>query len=185
MLDLKFIQKNPEIVEEAIRKRRMDLDIGEFLTLDEKRKSIIQEVELLRNKLNTESKEVGKLKAKGEDVSSKVEELSKLSNKIKELEKQKKELEKALFDLRARIPNIPAPDVPEGDSDQDNVEVKKWGEKPSFDFEPKPHWDIGVNLKGLDFERASKISGARFALYFGWAARLERALINFMLDVQT
>ena len=185
MLDLKFIQKNPEIVEEAIRKRRMDLDIGEFLTLDEKRKAIIQEVELLRNKLNTESKEVGKLKSKGEDVSSKVEELSKLSNKIKELEKQKKELEKALFDLRARIPNIPAPDVPEGDSDQDNVEVKKWGEKPSFDFEPKPHWDIGVNLKGLDFERASKISGARFALYFGWAARLERALINFMLDVQT
>ena len=185
MLDLKFIQKNPEVVQEAIRKRRMDLNIQDFLKLDEKRKSIIQEVEKLRNQLNTESKEVGKLKAKGQDVSEKVKKLSLISDKIKELEKEKKKVEKELFDFRAQIPNIPAKDVPEGDSDEDNVEIKKWGTKPEFDFEPKPHWDIGTNLKGLDFERAAKLAGSRFALYFGWAARLERALINFMLDVQT
>ncbi|GAB6162001.1 serine--tRNA ligase [Desulfothermus naphthae] len=185
MLDLKFIQKNPEVVQAAIRKRRMDLNIQDFLKLDEKRKSIIQEVEKLRNQLNTESKEVGKLKAKGQDVSEKVKKLSLISDKIKELEKEKKKVEKELFDFRAQIPNIPAKDVPEGDSDEDNVEIKKWGTKPEFDFEPKPHWDIGTNLKGLDFERAAKLAGSRFALYFGWAARLERALINFMLDVQT
>ena len=185
MLDLKFIQKNPEVVQEAIRKRRMDLNIQDFLKLDEKRKSIIQEVEKLRNQLNTESKEVGKLKAKGQDVSEKVKKLSLISDKIKELEKEKKKVEKELFDFRAQIPNIPAKDVPEGDSDEDNVEIKKWGTKPEFDFEPKPHWDLGTNLKGLDFERAAKLAGSRFALYFGWAARLERALINFMLDVQT
>lgn len=185
MLDLKFIQKNPEVVQEAIRKRRMDLNIQDFLKLDEKRKSIIQEVEKLRNQLNTESKEVGKLKAKGQDVSEKVKKLSLISDKIKELEKEKKKVEKELFDFRAQIPNIPAKDVPEGDSDEDNVEIKKWGTKPEFDFEPKPHWEIGTNLKGLDFERAAKLAGSRFALYFGWAARLERALINFMLDVQT
>ena len=185
MLDLKFIQKNPEVLQEAIRKRRMDLNIQDFLKLDEKRKSIIQEVEKLRNQLNTESKEVGKLKAKGEDVSEKVKKLSLISDKIKELEKEKKKVEKELFDFRAQIPNIPAKDVPEGDSDEDNVEIKKWGTKPEFDFEPKPHWEIGTNLKGLDFERAAKLAGSRFALYFGWAARLERALINFMLDVQT
>lgn len=185
MLDLKFIQKNPEVVQETIRKRRMDLNIQDFLKLDEKRKSIIQEVEKLRNQLNTESKEVGKLKAKGQDVSEKVKKLSLISDKIKELEKEKKKVEKELFDFRAQIPNIPAKDVPEGDSDEDNVEIKKWGTKPEFDFEPKPHWDLGTNLKGLDFERAAKLAGSRFALYFGWAARLERALINFMLDVQT
>ncbi|GAB6888484.1 serine--tRNA ligase [Desulfothermus okinawensis JCM 13304] len=185
MLDLKFIQKNPEIVQEAIRKRRMDLDIKDFLNLDNKRKSIIQEVEKLRNQLNTESKEVGKLKSKGEDVSDKVKELSVISDRIKELEKEKKEIEKELFDFRARIPNIPAPDVPEGDSDQDNIEINKWGTKPEFNFDPKPHWEVGTDLKGLDFERAAKLAGSRFALYFGWAARLERALINFMLDVQT
>ncbi|WP_461834551.1 serine--tRNA ligase [Desulfothermus sp.] len=185
MLDLKFIQKNPEVVQEAIRKRRMDLNIQDFLKLDEKRKSIIQEVEKLRNQLNTESKEVGKLKAKGQDVSEKVKKLSLISDKIKELEREKKKVEKELFDFRAQIPNIPAKDVPEGDSDEHNVEIKKWGTKPEFDFEPKPHWDIGTNLKGLDFERAAKLAGSRFALYFGWAARLERALINFMLDVQT
>ncbi len=185
MLDLKFIQKNPHIVQEAIRKRRMDLNIEDFLSLDEKRKSIIREVEALRKELNSKSKEVGKLKAKGIDVSEMVKELSIVSDRIKSLEKEKKEVEDKLFDFRARIPNIPAPDVPEGDSDKDNVEIKKWGEMPEFDFEPKPHWEIGIGLKGLDFERAAKIAGSRFALYFKWAARLERALINFMLDVQT
>lgn len=185
MLDLKFIQKNPEIVQEAIRKRRMNLNIQEFLALDEKRRAIIQEEENLRMKLNAQSKEVAKLKSKGEDASFLVGELSKISDKIKELEKEKKSVEKELFDFRARIPNIPAPDVPEGDDDKDNIEIKKWGKKPEFDFEPLPHWDIGTNLKGLDFERAAKLAGARFALYFSWAARLERALINFMLDTHT
>ncbi len=185
MLDLKFIQKNPELVQEAIRKRKMDISIEEFLKLDARRKDLIQKVEGLRKKLNTESREVGKLKAKGEKVEDKVKELSRLSERIKNLEKEKKELENALFDFRARIPNIPAPEVPEGDSDEDNIEVRKWGKPPKFDFQPLPHWDIGVKLKGLDFERAAKIAGSRFTLYMGWAARLERALINFMLDIHT
>ncbi len=185
MLDLKFIQKNPEKVQEALRKRRVDLNIQDFLALDEKRRSIIQEVEALRRQLNAQSKEVAKLKSKGEDASNLVDELSKISDKIKKLEKEKKQIEKELFDFRARIPNILAPDVPEGDDEKDNVEIKKWGEKPNFDFEPLPHWDIGTKLKGLDFERAAKLAGSRFALYFSWAARLERALINFMLDVHT
>ncbi len=185
MLDLKFIQKNPEVVQEAIKKRRMDLSIEDFLKLDSERKSLIQEVESLRSQLNTQSREVGRLKAKGEDVTERVRELGELSERIKGLEKKKKEIEARLFDIRARIPNIPAEDVPEGDSDEDNVEIKRWGERPHFDFEPRAHWDIGNNLKGLDFERAAKIAGSRFTLYFGWAARLERALINFMLDIHT
>lgn len=185
MLDLKFIQNNPDKVQEALRKRRMDFNINDFIELDKKRRALIQEEEQLRMKLNIQSKEVAKLKSKGEDASLLVSELSIISDKIKKLEKEKKEIEKKLFDLRARIPNIPAPEVPEGDDEKDNVEVKKWGEKPQFDFDPLPHWDIGQRLKGLDFERATKLAGARFALYFSWAARLERALINFMLDVHT
>ncbi len=185
MLDLKFIEQNPDIIKRALEKRKVDVDIDGFLEMCNKRKSLIQRVESLRARLNKESKELGRLKAKGVDIQDKARELSQLSDEIKEIEKQRKDIEATIFDIRSQIPNIPAPDVPEGDSDEDNVEIKKWGKRPEFSFEPRPHWDVGASLGGLDFERASKIAGARFALYFDWAARLERALINFMLDVQT
>ncbi len=185
MLDLKFIQKNPHLVQEAINKRQLSINIEEFLELDKERRKVTQEVEELRRKRNLASSEVGKLKKEGKDISEKVKELSVLSEKIKELEAKKKELDEKIYIFRLNIPNIPAPDVPVGKSEEDNVEVKKWGDKPNFSFEPKPHWEIGTKLGGLDFKRASKITGARFVVYWKWAAKLERALINFMIDVHT
>ncbi len=185
MLDLKFIQNNPEIVQKSLQNRRVDLNIQDFLDLDKKRREIIKEVEHLRNERNTASQEVGRLKRQGLDADEYMSRLSHVSNRIKELDIQKKELEDQIQNIRLSIPNIPHKDVPIGDSDEDNLEIKKWGKKPEFSFEPQPHWILGAQLGGLDFERATKIAGSRFALYWGWAAKLERALINFMLDVQT
>ncbi len=185
MLDLKFIQKNPEIVNQALKNRGSDIDIHEFLSLDERRRQIIQEVEDLRHKKNQASAEVGNLKQQGLNAEEQIARLSSISEKIKELDIQKKDSEERLRYLRLSIPNIPANDVPVGDSDDDNLEIKTWGTKPEFSFTPQPHWVLGSKLGGLDFERASKITGSRFAIYWGWAAQLERALINFMLDIQT
>ncbi|MFO8031256.1 MAG: serine--tRNA ligase [Desulfohalobiaceae bacterium] len=184
MLDLKFIQKNPEIVREALRKRKMDLDLDYFLELDQNRRKLVQEVEELRQERNQASTEVGELKKKGQDASEQISRLSLVGERIKDLEYRRKELEEELRSLRLSIANVPHPDVPEGDSDQENLEVKKWGHKPGFSFHPQPHWELGAKLGGLDFERAAKITGSRFALYWGWAAKMERALINFMLDIQ-
>ncbi len=185
MLDLKFIQKNPDLVQKAIDKRYLDISIKDFLELDKERRDITQKVEELRRKRNSASSEVAKLKREKKDISQKVQELSLLSDKIKELESKKKELDEKIFQFRLNIPNIPAQDVPVGKSEDENEEIKKWGNIPQFSFEPKPHWEIGSILNGLDFKRASKITGARFVLYWDWAAKLERALINFMLDVHT
>lgn len=184
MLDLKFIQKNQDIVRDALRKRGSDLDLDQFLELDQNRRKLVQEVEELRQERNQASAEVGELKKKGQDASEQISRLSLVGDRIKELEARRKELEEEIRSLRLSIANIPHPDVPEGDSDEDNLQVKKWGFKPEFHFQPKPHWELGPELRGLDFERAAKITGSRFALYWGWAARMERALINFMLDIQ-
>jgi seryl-tRNA synthetase len=125
------------------------------------------------------------LKKNGEDASEQIDHLSKISDRIKELDTRKKDCEERLQTIRLAIPNIPDEDVPAGDSDEDNVQVRRWGDLPGFGFEPKPHWELGPELGGLDFERAAKITGSRFAVYWSWAARLERALINFMLELQT
>ena len=185
MLDLKFMQRQPEVIREALNARAVDLDFDHFLALDAKRKELVQEVEDLRHERNQASTEVAELKKKGQDASSHISRLSAVSERIKELDVQRKEIEQEMDDLRLSIPNIPHPDVPTGATEEDNLEVKTWGTPPAFDFSPRSHWDLGPLLGGLDFERAAKITGSRFALAWGWAARLERALISFMLDIQT
>mgnify|MGYP000182061114 CR=1 FL=1 len=185
MLDLRFIRRNPELVQDALNRRGEDVSIQEFLQLDEERRSVIQDVEELRRQRNQASEEVAQLKKEGEEASERIDQLSRISDRIKELEATKKDREERLQEMRLAIPNIPEDVVPTGDSDEDNIEVRRWGELPSFSFEPKPHWELGPELGGLDFERAAKITGSRFAVYWSWAARLERALINFMLELQT
>jgi len=185
MLDLRFIRKNPDLVREALAKRGEELSVDDFLEMDEERRTVIQEEEELRRERNQASEDVARLKKNGEDASEYIDHLSRISDRIKELETTKKDCEERLWKIRVAIPNIPQEDVPTGDSDEDNVEVRRWGDPPEFGFEPKPHWELGPELGGLDFERAAKITGSRFAVYWGWAARLERALINFMLELQT
>ncbi|NLY77664.1 MAG: serine--tRNA ligase [Tissierellia bacterium] len=183
MLDIKRIRSNPEYVKEALRKRQGDYNIDKVLEIDKNRRNVITEMEQMKAKQNQVSKEIPKLKKEGKDVSDVLEEMRKLSDNIKELDNQVKELDNQLRDELLGIPNIPHESVAEGKSDEDNVEVRKWGEPTSFDFEPKAHWDLGVELNILDFERASKLTGARFSLFKGKGALLERALINFMIDL--
>lgn len=183
MLDIKRIRSNPEYVKEALRKRQGDYNIDKVLEIDKNRRNVITEMEQMKAKQNQVSKEIPKLKKEGKDVSDVLEEMRKLSDSIKELDNQVKELDNQLRDELLGIPNIPHESVAEGKSDEDNVEVRKWGEPTSFDFEPKAHWDLGVELNILDFERASKLTGARFSLFKGKGALLERALINFMIDL--
>ena len=185
MLDLKFMQQHPELVQEALDKRKTGLQMSDFLSLDNRRKEIIREVEDLRRLRNQASDTVAQLKKQGADAQSQITELSRVSQKIKDLDADKRSVEEKLQDFRLSVPNIPHPDVPLGDTDEDNRIIKHWGEQPKFSFTPKAHWELGPELNGLDFERGAKITGSRFTLYWGWAARLERALLNFMLDIQT
>ena len=185
MLDLKFLQQQPEQVQEGLDKRKSDLLMSDFLALDSQRKDLIHQVEELRRVRNQASDAVSELKKQGADAQSQIAELSHVAKKIKDLDVQKKTIETQLLDFRLAVPNIPHPDVPPGNSDEDNRIVKHWGQPPEFTFTPKAHWELGAELKGLDFERGAKITGSRFTLYWGWAARLERALLNFMLDIQT
>ncbi|EOD00537.1 serine--tRNA ligase [Caldisalinibacter kiritimatiensis] len=185
MLDIKRIRNNPEEVKEALKKRGAEQFIDKVLELDKKRRELLVEVEEMKAKQNSVSKEIPKLKKEGKDVSEVIKEMKELSNKIKSIDPQVKEIEKELNDILLRIPNIPNPEVSVGESDEDNVEIRKWGEPTKFDFESKAHWDIGTDLDILDFERASKIAGARFSMFKGLGATLERALINFMLNLHT
>lgn len=183
MIDIKLLRDNYDDVKLALSKRKEDIDLEKFKSLDLKRRELLQEVELLKSKQNKVSKEVPILKKEGKDTTALLEEMKVLSSQIKTLDQQVKELEIDLNNFMLTIPNIPNPSVPLGDTDDDNVEIRKWGEPKSFDFEPKPHWDLGSDLNILDSETAAKITGARFTVYKGLGARLERALINFMLDL--
>ncbi len=183
MLDLKRIRMDFEQVKAALAKRGEDYPLEEILELDEGRRKILGEVEQLKNRQNTVSKEIPKLKKAGEDVSAIMEEMKELSQRIKELDGELKKVEEELQSKLLSIPNTPHPDVPVGDSDDDNVEVRSWGQPREFDFEFKAHWDVGTQLGILDFETAGKVTGTRFTFYKGLGARLERALINFMLDL--
>ncbi|MBC7361077.1 MAG: serine--tRNA ligase [Candidatus Aminicenantes bacterium] len=188
MLDIKLIQENFEEIKKRLATRgqpQIVADVEEVYRLSDEMKGLIQQVQALREKRNRISDEVKKLKPVGQDVSWLIEEARKIGEEISALEKQAKELEEKLNRLLLRIPNLPHESVPVGNSAEDNVVVRTVGEPPVFDFEPLPHWDIGKNLGILDFERAAKITGSRFALYFGLGAKLERALINFMLDLHT
>ncbi|MFW5792472.1 MAG: serine--tRNA ligase [Desulfohalobiaceae bacterium] len=185
MLDIKFVRKNPELVADALDKRSSELKVEEFQVLDSRRRELLQEVEQLKQERNSASKEVARLKSQGRDAAALIAGLSTLSERIKALDAEKKEIDARVQEWMLAVPNIPHASVPQGLTEDDNEEVKTWGKKPSFDSSPKEHWEVGAALGGLDFERSAKITGARFALYWKWAARLERALASFMLDLQT
>ena len=189
MLDFKLVRENTEQVRAAIRRRGSELDLTEFLALDVKRRAAQQELETLRRKRNEVSEEIGLLKKAGKPAEDKVAEMRAEGDAITALENSGREAEEAQRNILLVIPNLPHASVPDGKNEDDNVEIRRWspqgGEPPKFSFEPKPHWDIAEYLDIIDFERAAKIAGARFALYKGMGARLERALINFMLDLHT
>ncbi len=185
MLDIGFVRKNLDLVEKKTRLRGIEIDFNKFREIDEKRRQILKEVEELKHKKNLLSKEIGKLKREGKDVTQLVAQSKELDGKIEELDKKAKELTEKLYDFLAQIPNLVHDSVPVGSSEEDNVVIKVWGEPKEFAFEPKPHWEIAEALDIIDFERAAKLSGSRFAVFKGWGAKLERALINFMLDVHT
>ena len=186
MLDIKRIREDFEGVKARVEFRgKGDFGIDNVKKLDEQRRELLAEVEAMKNKQNTVSREIPKLKKAGEDTTAIMAEMKELSGKIKELDGQLSVLEEELKNARLSIPNTPYKDVQFGEDDSDNVEVRKFGEPTTIDFEPKAHWDVGEDLDILDFERAAKISGARFTVYKGLGARLERAVINFMLDLHT
>ncbi|MBR8701548.1 Serine--tRNA ligase [Fusobacterium sp. DD29] len=185
MLDLKFIRENREKVQEMLKNRHNDLNLDEFFQLDDQRREILGEVELLKQRRNTESAEIAKLKKEKKDASKLIEEMGKVSSDIKELDAKLAAVEEKLGYIQMTIPNMYQEGTPVGADDNDNVEIRRWGTPRKFDFEPKAHWDLGEELGILDFERGTKLGGSRFVLYRGMGARLERALINFMLDMHT
>lgn len=185
LLDPKFIRSNPELVRQKLATKKENVDLDRFLELDEKRRAYIAEVEKLKNRRNVVSDEIARLKKEKKDVSEIINEMKKVSDTIKEYDAKIREIEEQLEQVLLTIPNIPHDSVPVGDSEEQNVEVRRWGQPREFDFEPKSHWDIGEELNILDFKTAAKVTGSRFSFYRGMGARLERALINFMLDVHT
>lgn len=185
MLDLKFIRENLEVVKNKLSQRNLEIDLDHVIEIDQKRREMIQEVETLRNERNKVSEIIAASKKQKKDASTEIFRMKEVSQKIKEVDAKLEEIEASLRDLLLRIPNIPDETVTEGKDPSDNVEVKRWSEPPQFDFEPKPHWEIGEKLGILDFERGAKITGARFTLLKGAGALMERALINFMLDLHT
>ncbi|MDH4099633.1 MAG: serine--tRNA ligase [Nitrospirota bacterium] len=185
MLDVKFVRENVEAIRLKLEQRRSTLSLDEFVQFDAEKRHLQVKVDELRHKRNTVSEEIGRLKKEKKDAEKEMAEMKAVGQELKALEDRLKECDEALQAIMMDIPNVPDHSVPVGASDADNVEYKKWGEIPVFDFEPLNHWDIGESLGILDFERAAKITGARFCLSTGAGARLERALINFMLDLHT
>lgn len=186
MLDIKRIRDDYEGVKASVERRcKGDFGLSKVPELDAKRREILIKVEQMKNRQNTVSKEIPKLKKEGKDTADIMAEMKTLSADIKALDSQLAEIEKELKDVLLGIPNTPNPEVQIGEDDTDNVEMRKFMEPKKFGFEPKAHWDVGTDLDILDFDRASKISGARFTVYKGLGARLERAVINFMLDLHT
>ncbi len=186
MLDLRLIRKDPDLVRKSLRNRGEDTaPLDEVLTLDEEHRKLLAEVEELRAQRNKASQEIAAYKRQGQDPGELMEQMREVSDRIKELEGEIRELSDRINGLLLRMPNIPHSSVPIGPTEAENVEVRRWGEPRQFDFEPKPHWDLGAELGILDFERAGKVTGARFVFLKGLGARLERAVINFMLDLHT
>ncbi|MCX5854451.1 MAG: serine--tRNA ligase [Deltaproteobacteria bacterium] len=185
MLDIKFLRQNVDLVRRKMRERGQEIDLDTFTGLDATRRDILQEVEALRNERNQASREIGEKKKLKDDASSIIARMAEVSSRIRELEESLKKAEEDIDTMIMTIPNIPHESVAWGTSSEDNPVVREWGQKPCFDFAPRPHWDIGESLNILDFARGAKITGARFTLYRGAGATLERALINFMLDLHT
>ena len=186
MLDIKKIREDFDGVKAAVERRgKGDFGIGEVAELDKKRREVLAKVEAMKNKQSTTSKQIPKMKKAGEDTTELMAEMKALSQEIKALDAEVSEIEENLKNAILNIPNTPHESVPMGEDDSDNVELRKWGEPTQFDFEAKAHWDIGEDLDILDTERAAKIAGTRFTVYKGMGARLERAVINFMLNLHT
>lgn len=185
MLDLRFIRQNSDLVREMLKKRGEEAPLDELLELDERRRSLLGEVEQLKAKRNAVSEEIAQLKRKKEDASELIAEMKVVSQNIKDYDEQLRIIDEQLLDRQLRIPNMPHESVPMGNSEADNVEIRRWGEQTKFTYKPIPHWDIGVNLDIIDFERAAKVTGSRFYFLKGLGAKLERALISFMLDLHT
>jgi seryl-tRNA synthetase len=185
MLEAKYIREHLDEVRERLALRGQAINLDGFVLIDGERRKTIQEWERLRSLQKKVSDEVSRKKKEGQDASELIEEMRKVSQELKGLDSVIEEKEKTLQDFLLVVPNLPHSSVPVGKDSSDNVEVRRWGEIPKFDFEPKPHWDIGEELRILDFKSGAKITGARFTLYLDLGAKLERALINFMLDLHT
>ena len=184
MLDRKLLRNNLDEITKKLQHRGEDLsELSNFGQLDNRRREIIAEVEKLKAKRNDTSKQISVLKKEKKDATNLIEEMQEVGKQIKELDTELTDVEEKLDHTMLSIPNIPHESVPIGEDEDDNVEVRKWGEKPNFSFEPQPHWDIATNLDIVDFERAAKVTGSRFVFYKGLGARLERALLSFMMDL--
>src|SRR3981081_4503835 len=187
MLDLNFVRDNLALVEEKLRQRGMNAAevLKDFVAIDGERRQAITAAESLQARRNRASEEIAKLKKSGQDASAQIQETKELREQIQESEKKAAEQEARLREILTSLPNLPHSSVPVGKGAEDNVETRRWGTPPPFEFQPKPHWELGEELGVLDLERAAKLSGARFAVYWALGARLERALANFMLDLHT
>ncbi len=187
MLDIELLRKDPEWVRERLSTRDKAYAelVDKALELDRERRAILKEIERLRAERNAKSKEIGKLKKEGKDTSELEAEVKNLRESIEKYEVELSEVETKLREVMLSIPNLPHESVPVGEDESQNVEVRRWGKPREFNFQPKPHWEIGERLGIIDFERASKLSGSRFSVLLGWGAKLERALINFMLDLHS
>ncbi len=187
MIDPRLIRENIDLIERVLKNRNMEkvVDLAQFRKIDEERRAAVARADELREKRNRVSKEIGAKKSKGEDASAQMAEVQGVSDEIKSIETRLEEIGAAFDEMALSVPNILDESVPVGRDEHDNVVVRTWGEKPKFDFQPKAHYDIGTDLGILDFERGVKIAGTRFYVYRGLAARLERSIINLMLDLHT
>lgn len=185
MLDMKFVREHPEIVQQALKNRGSALDLTEFLALDKERRDLLSQVEGLKSQRNRVSQEISQLKRQGQNADDLILNMRQVGDQISELDSQVKQVEDRLQEILYNIPNVPHASAPVGKTEDDNTEVRRWGTPRTFEFEPKAHWDVGEGLGILDFERGAKVTGARFTFYKGLGSRLERSLINFMLDLHT
>lgn len=185
MLDLKLLQREPDVVRNALAARNAAIDVAEFTKLDDQRRALLSEAERLKGERNAISAEVGKLKREGGDAAALIERMGSVNARIKEVDPELEGVQTALKDWMLNVPNVPHESVPVGRDENDNVEVSRWGEPRAFSFQPKEHWELAEALGGLDFDRGAKLAGSRFVVSWDWAARIERALANFFLDVQT
>ena len=185
MLDIRLLRNETQKVKDLLSRRKEEVDIDAILALDASKREILFEVEGLKSKQNEVSKKIPAMKKAGEDVTEVFKEMKELSDKIKELDEKVRCLDEELNAKMLTIPNLPNPEVPDGDTDEDNVEIRKFMEPTKFTFEPKAHWDVGANLGILDAPTAGKVTGTRFTFYKGLGSRLERAVINFYLDTHT
>ncbi|MGM0502459.1 MAG: serine--tRNA ligase [Bacillota bacterium] len=187
MLDLGFVRENIDLIKDTLKKKGTEAPIDEFTEVDKNRRELIQKVEQLKQERNESSEKIGQLKRQGKDEAAQeiIDRMQVVADKIKELDQELKQYNQRLEEIMLQLPNIPQEDVPVGADESDNVCIKKWGEPRDFGFAPQPHWDLGVDLDILDFEKGAKVSGARFTFLKKAAAKLERALINFMIDIHT